>query len=246
MSSPASLRLSRREILRALLVGGGAWALSACGGSSPYQPKGLPQETPTGDLPIVYSDSTDALWDLLIPAERDAQGVVTSPGAREVGVDSVLAGQNLIRVAIDQGLLPSLPDAVVALFDDFQTGARAFLNRELDLLSVVEKPLASFSSLDTSQRERVLTRAFDDDRLSAPLLAARAACWLAFLGAISSDRGLVELGFPPFEDFANHIAVSGYPRITDGRQDDYSYNAAPAATTGDDLSAIIDADGNLR
>lgn len=240
------LALTRRQVLRALVLGGGALGLAACGSGQPYRPPGLPEQTPDGELPAMYTDSTDALWDVLLPAEYDSDGRLVSPGAREAGVDRVLDGENLVRVGIEQGLLSSLPEAVIALFDDFQRGARPFLNRELDLLCSVERPLASLGALTAEQRERVVQRAFDDDRLSAPLQAARAACWLAFLGAIASDVGLVDVGFPPFEDFAQGIAVSGYPRMENGLLSDYTYNQAPMPTPGDDLGSIIDADGNLR
>ena len=250
MASRRVTRFSRREVLTALIATGGALSLSsllsACGGGTAYKTPALPDQTPTNALPASYTDSTDALWDVLLPAELDANGVIVSPGAREAGVDSVLTGQNLVRVAIEQGLIPSLPDSVVSLFDDFQTGARQLLNRELDALSTLERPLATLSSLAAEARSRVVARAFDDDRLSGPLLAARAACFLAFLGAITSDAGLVAVGYPPFEDFANGLACSGYPRMTNGQPDDYTYNLSPAATAGDDLGAVIDADGNLR
>jgi hypothetical protein len=94
------------------------------------------------------------------------------------------------------------------------------------------------------------------------MLVLRAACFTSFLGAIDSDAGLRAVGFPAFEDMAAGIAVSGYPRTRDGRLidaetedldalaragelDDYTYNLQPEPTPGDDLSLVINADGDL-
>jgi hypothetical protein len=188
---------------------------------------------------------------------------VISPGAREAGVDHVLDGENLLRAAVGLGLLPRLAEATLALFDDFAAEARALLNRELDALATVERPLSSFAHLPLETRERIVESALDDDRLRPLLLGARAACFLALLGAITSDVGLTAIGFPPFEDFAGRRAVSGYPRTPSGRLidaahedlvalanmgqlDDYTFNRAPDPTSGDDLSAIVDGNGDLQ
>ena len=45
----------------------------------------------------------------------------------------------------------------------------------------------------------------------------RSACFVAYLGAAYSDVGLREIGFPPFENLADGLAVSGYPRTRTGR-----------------------------
>jgi hypothetical protein len=88
------------------------------------------------------------------------------------------------------------------------------------------------------------------------------AAFLAWLGAVRSDIGLVAIGYPPFENHADGLAVSGYPRTTDGRLvdaeaedlaalaasgelDDYTYNQVPAATAGVDLDDVLDARGDL-
>ena len=208
----------------------------------------LPGQTPNGTVETPYTDATDALWDVLLPSELVGGQVL--PGAREAGVDDVLAGDNLLRAAMDLGLVPRLPEATLALYDDFAGRARGFLNTTLDTLAAAERPLIGFARLTSAQRDVVVARALDlggwDDRTSPPLVAARAACWLAFLGAVTSDVGLQAIGFPPFEDFAAGLAVSGYPRMTNGKLDDYTYNRAPAATVGDDLSMIVDQNGDLR
>ena len=231
------------------MAGGSASAallLAGCRPGGELTAPSLPPDTPSGALAPSYADSVDALWDVLLPTEYDADGGVIAPGAREAGVDHVLAGDNLLRAATDLGLIGRLDEATLSLFDDFGGVARVALNDALDTAAALEKPLAPFSALSAAQRDAVVQRGFDDDRTAPLLQAARAACWLAFLGAVTSDVGLRAVGFPAFEDFAAGVAVSGYPRTTNGQPDDYTYDRAPMATAGDDLSTIVDANGDLK
>jgi hypothetical protein len=240
--------ISRRRFLAAMASGSASAALLlvGCRPSSELRPPMLPDQT-AGEGPAApHTDSVDALWDVLLPTEYDAAGNVIAAGAREAGVDHVLAGENLLRAATELGLVSRLQEPVLALFDDFGGVARAALNQALDAAAALEHPLASFATLSPAQQDAVVQRGFDDER-SAPLLrAARAACWLAYLGAVTSDVGLRAVGFPAFEDFDHGVAVSGYPRMTAGAADDYTYNQAPMPTVGDDLSLIVDANGDLR
>ena len=230
---PPASAISRRELLLGIAAGLAALGCRG-GGAGPIFT--LPAQTPGGDPEVPYADATDALWDAILPAERDAAGATVSPGARECGVDDVLVGQNPVRAAIALGLLPRQDEATVALFDDFAARARVFLNAELDALAQLERPLGTFATLSPAARDRVLAHALDDDRLGPPLLAARAACFLAYLGAVTSDLGLRAVGLPPFEDFADRRATSGYA--------DYTFDRAP--TAGVDVSALVDANGDLR
>jgi hypothetical protein len=159
-------------------------------------------------------------------------------------------------------LLPPLPEADVRRLGGASDLFRAALNAELAVLAARERPLTAFRDLPRATQERIVTEAFDDDARRPLMLVARAACFLAFLGAITNDVGLRYAGFPPFESFADGLAVSGYPRTKSGRLvdaskedlpslaakgdlDDYTYNRAPALTAGDDLSTVLDADGDL-
>ena len=270
MSPPtAPPSLSRRQALGTMFgfALGAVAALDGCkdpGGDAVAAVPGLPAETSTTPLPAraPYADNVDALYDVLIPAEHDAAGKITSPGAREVGADKVLRLATFVPLAVAQGLLPSLTDAEVSALGDLQGPFRAALNAELDLLALLQKPLTAFRDLPRALQETVVTAASADPVQRVPLLVVRAACFTAYLGAPYSDAGLRAIGFPAFENLADGLAVSGYPRTRSGRLidaskenlarlaasgdlDDYTYNRAPASTTGDNLSLVIDANGDL-
>ncbi len=268
MSSPTThTSLSRRQALGTIFgfALGAVASLEGCrdpGGVAAVP--GLPSETSTEPLPAraPYADNVDALYDVLIPAELDALGKVSSPGAREVGADKVLRLATFVPLAVAQGLLPSLTEAEVSALGDLQGPFRATLNAGLDVLAVAQKPLTAFRDLPRALQEKVVAAAFADSVQRVPLLVVRAACFTAYLGAPFSDAGLRAIGYPPFENLADGLAVSGYPRTRAGRLieaskenlvqlaasgdlDDYTYNRTPAPTTGDDLGLVIDANGDL-
>jgi hypothetical protein len=220
--------LKRRDILA---WAAGAGLLQACGpviASRP--PPMLPDEpgTTAPPGPPLYADSVDALFDVLLPAEPG------SPGAREAGVDQVLEVERFARLAVAQGLLPPLDETVLSALDDLSGAARTALNAALDARAQVERPLARFSTLDRATQEKLVTHALDDDAQRPVLLVMRAACFVAYLGAVVNDAGLQDVGFPPFESFADGLASSGCA--------DYSLNQAPAATPGDVLSLTAGGD----
>jgi hypothetical protein len=241
-----SLHLHRREFLQSLIASGvGAFVLSSCTRSQHWVSPSLPTETGSGSVALPVNDATDALWNVLLPAELGPSGAVVSPGAREAGVDTVLDGENIVSILVSLGLVRGLSDTVVDLFDNFAASVRPLLNDGLDALATGEHPLAGFAKLDADAQARVVDRALADDKLGPILEAARAVAFLAYLGAVTNDAGLQAVGFPPFEDFANGLAVSGYPRQVNGATEDYTLNRAPQPTSGDDLSSIIGADGDL-
>jgi hypothetical protein len=223
--------LKRRDLLQWAAAAG---LLGACGDGMGLKPTlKLPDEPGTGTPPSppVYADSVDALFDVLLPAEA------TSPGAREAGVDRVLEVEHFARLAVAQGLVPPLDESVLSALDDLTGTARGALNAALDGRAQLERPLARFSELDRVTQERIVTHGFDDDTQRPVLLVMRAACFVAWLGAVVSDAGLRDVGFPPFENFDDGLASSGFS--------DYSVNQPPAATAGDDLSAVLTAGGDL-
>ena len=244
-----SRALTRREVF---LWAASTAALQGCGLLARPESRDptlkLPDEVPADDARAKspYGDSVDALFDVMLPVERDAHGVVSSVGAREAGVDQVLETEHFVRLAIAQGFLSPLRDEVLVVLDDLSGMARQALNTALDARAQLERPNARFHELPRATQERIAERAFEDDSTRALMTAARAACFVAYLGAVSSDAGLRELGFPAFENFAEGLAVSGYPRMTEGRLDDYTFNRAPQATVGDDLSLVLTAEGDLR
>lgn len=260
---PASI--SRRHALELLL---GLGVLAGCSrgadDSGPATPFALPAQVPSGEVPAAgrFSDDVAALCDVLLPTELDAQDKVISPGAREADVDGALRIQDFVAIASAQGILPPLADADVRRLGGATDVFRATLNAELAVLAARQRPLTAFRDLPRAVQEQVVADAFADDAQRPLVLVARAACFLAFLGAVTNDVGLRYVGFPPFESFEDGRAVSGYPRTKSGRLvdatrenladlaakgdlDDYTYARVPAPTAGDDLSAVLDAAGDL-
>ena len=256
--------MSRRQALELLL---GLGVVAGCAPSkddAQATPFALPPQTPNGMVSTSspFADDVAALCDVLLPSEHDANGKLISPGAREVDVDGALRIQDFVAVASAQGLVPPLPDADVRRLGGATDAFRAALNVELAALAAREKPLTAFRDLPRATQEKIVAAAFDDDAQRPLVLVARAACFLAFLGAVTNDVGLRYVGFPPFESFADGLAVSGYPRTKSGRLidatkenlaalaakgdlDDYTYDRAPDATAGDNLGAVLDAAGDL-
>lgn len=263
--SAADRGLTRRRALSLLSwIGAGAALGAACGppeatGDAPSGPR-LP-ELPDVD-PYAPADNLKALMDLLLPAERDASGRLTSPGAVEAGALELLQLQRFIPLAQGQGLLPALPPALAETAAALDPALVAFLSAELDAVASEVQPFTSFKDLKPGEQRRAVLLAQDDPERRAVIRFVRAVSMLAYLGAVVNDVGLRAVGYPPFEDFVAGIAVSGYPRTPSGRLidparedlaalaaagelDDYTYNQAPAPTGGDDLSSVIDDAGDL-
>ena len=256
--------LTRRQALEALF-GLGLLAAGCAPAGDDQAAKGLkmPDQVPGGEAPTTpHADDVAALCDVLLPTERDRTGAIVSPGAAEANVDGVLRIQDFVALAIAQGLLPPLPDSFVARFSVAAEGFRAAANAELAALASRHRPLTAFRDLSRALQETIVRDAFEDDAQKPLLVVLRAATMLAYLGAVTNDVGLQAVGFPPFESFADGLAVSGYPRTKSGRLvdatkedlaalaregdlDDYTYNRAPAATPGDPLATILDAAGDL-
>jgi hypothetical protein len=257
--------ITRRQAISRLL-GLGVLATTACAPTDDDEAPAvaLPAQVPGGEVGdrSRYTDDVDALCDVLLPTELDAANKVLSPGAREADVDGALRIEDFISVATAQGLVPPLPDADVRRLAGGVDVLRAAVNAELAVLAARHRPLSAFRELPRSTQEEIVRDAFDDDVQRPLVLVVRAACFVAFLGAVTNDVGLRAVGFPPFESFDDGLAVSGYPRTRSGRLvdastedlaklagkgdlDDYTYNRAPAPTAGDDLARILDAAGDL-
>jgi hypothetical protein len=211
---------------------------------------------------VAYEDSTDALMDVLIPADRDASGAVTCKGAREVSAGRLFGDQELVSLAQGLGYLPALSDDALTAATASEGGLRVALNDALDLAAARERPLTAFKDLPADAMNRVVNAMFDDtnaDGIATLMEAARVVAFVAYLGAVYDDGGLVAVGFPPYESFADGLAVSGYPRTTSGRLidatkedlraldasgelDDYTWNVAPPAFA---VALTLDARGDL-
>ncbi len=250
--------LTRRQALVFLGVGSG-WLIGCEVGVPLVLDPKLPDQVPSRDLPVKgrYADSVDALFDVLVPSEAMV------PGARDCGVDHVLRTESFLKLAIAQGLVKPISDALVKSFDDLSGSVRAMLNTRLDALATLEKPLTAFHKLPTPLQVKVVARLFDEDASRPLMLVMRAVAFVAFLGAVETDLGLRAIGFPAFENMGDGRAVSGYPRTRSGRLvdatkenlvalaaagelDDYTFNRAPMPTVGDDLSLVMDANGELK
>lgn len=257
--------ISRRVALTFLAELGALPLLSACAGDHerPPPPDWVVDEPPSQNAPTpAFADAVDASLDVFLPAERDDSGKVVSPGALEAGAGDLLALDDFARLAAARGLLAPFPEDVLALLDQGSAVFRAALNTELDVLATWQRPLTGFRDLPRWLQEAAIDDGMGDARVRPMLEVARVAAFLAFLGAVRSDVGLVAIGYPPFEDHADGLAVSGYPRTFAGRLvdaetedldalaasgelDDYTYNQAPAATGGVDLDDVLDARGDL-
>jgi len=265
--------IGRRHALE-MLLGLGVLAIGSSGaagcapkaaaddGSAP--PFALPAQTPGGDVGAraIFADDVAALCDVLLPTERDAKGNVVAAGAAEVDVDGALRIDSFVAAATAAGLLPPLADGDVQRLSGAADAFRAALNAELAVLAARAKPLTAFRDLPRATQEQIVVDALADTTRKPLVLVVRAATFLAYLGAVTNDTGLRAVGFPPFESFEDARAVSGYPRTMSGKLldatkddlaayaakndlDDYTYNRAPAATSGDDLTLVLDAFGDL-
>lgn len=160
------------------------------------------------------ADDVRALMDVLLPSE--SMGGVYSPGANDVGAFSLLQLGRYIPAARNLGVLPALPDVVLQEALDFETDIVAFIAAELNAVQDSAAPLTRFSQLSDSQKIDIVTDGFADTTTFPVYEYVRGVCFLAFLGAMESDAGLVAVGYPPFEDFSAGLAVSGYPRTHAG------------------------------
>jgi hypothetical protein len=199
------------------------------------------EELPDPTLPDGARDNLRAAMDVLIPAAPDGVGAV------EAGALEVLALDRFVPLARGLGLLPALPpdwqDAVAAGADPL---LQSLLAAELDAMAFEQRPLTPFRFLPRAAQEEAIALASVDPGRRPVIDFLRSVCVWAYLGAVVNDLGLRAVGFPPFEDFADGLAVSGYPRVgPDGAIDDYTDNRAPAPTPGDDLSLVLDARGDL-
>lgn len=227
-----------------------------------------PQWPDAPDEPIEDADEATvanvvALMDVLIPTERDAEGNITAPGALEAGAMEMLELSRFLPSARALALIPETDTPGFEDLERFDAALRGLLSADLDALAFQKHPLTAFRNLQRHEQEAVVTEAMGDALTRPMLVFARAAAFIAFLGATHNDRGLVYAGFPPFEDFEAGIANRGYPRTGDGRLvdpesedllalaeagvlEDYTYNLAPPPTDGDDLGDLLDQNGDLR
>lgn len=192
----------------------------------PAQIPGAPSPEPTS-----YGDDLDALCDTLLP------------GALDAGASRVIDDARFADLAVAVGLVAPLPEATARVVSATSGAVRPAMGAALGALAALEHPLATFRALPLEARERLVERALADAVIAPLVRLVRAACFAAYLGAIENDVGLVAVGFPPFEDFADGLACSGYPRPNG---DDYTYNRAPLPTAGDKLVHVLDERGDLR
>ena len=190
-------------------------------------------------MPEAVRANLEAVMDVLLPATADA------PGAVEAGALTVLSLDNVVPLARSQGFLGELPPWLDDSARVLDPVSQALISAELDRMAAEQSLFTAFRDLSRVERERAVADAFVDPDRYLLMELLRGVAMLAWLGAMTSDAGLRHLGFPAFEDFDDRLAVSGYPRVVDGIVDDYTYNRAPEPTPGDDLTLVIDGDGDL-
>lgn len=198
--------LNRREAMFSLLA-----AVSACASPSDGAGGSLPAlPDQKGDAPPKEStDDVDALLDTLLP------------GALDAGVHDVLANEDFGRIAFERGFIPIEPPKFESVRD--------VINADLARLAF---PLARFADHPRAMREQLVDQAMIDQPIFQVM---RAACFFAWLGGFTNDKGLVEIGFPPYENLADGLAVSGYS------SDEYSYDRTPVAS----IDLGLDPNGDL-
>ncbi len=266
------IRMNRRAVLMGLSAAGIAPACISEPSLEPHDPE-LPDRDDVDwpDAPMEPFENADeasianvaALMDVLIPAEHAATGELLAPGALEAGALEML---ELSRFLPSARALALIPEASTPGFEDLETfdaALRGLLSADLDALAFQKHPLTAFRNLQRHEQDAVVREALSDPLTRPMLLFARAAAFIAFLGAAHNDLGLVYVGFPPFEDFEAGIANRGYPRTKAGRLidpevedlaelaaagdlEDYTYNLEPPPTEDDDLSDVLDERGDLR
>jgi AcrR family transcriptional regulator len=197
------------------------------------------------------------------PAPGDLEALIEllAPGALGAGALQVLRLENFTRLLRAQGLVPASAAEPIEDWPSYDVAFRRVLEADLAVLAAAMRPGTSFGALPSELQASAVERGFGDPLRRPGLEVVRAACFLALFGAVTSDAGLVAIGYPPFEDFAGGVAVSGYPRTLTGRPidperedlaalalannlDDYTFNREPAPS-GEDLSAVVDANGDL-
>jgi hypothetical protein len=232
----AEVAMSRREVL--LFLGALGFSATACGRNPESSPNHEEEPAPPIEPPPPVGD---ARWSSNLRALMET----LLSGSVDAGAELVLSLDNFVFLARAQGLLPNVGPEFSAP-SGFDEAFHRLLNADLDALAFLQRPLTEFRKLPPDLMERAVRSGFDDPSIAPQLMFVRAACFLAFLGAVTSDAGLVAIGFPPFESLDDQLAVSGYPRtLPSGEVDDYTYNREPAPTEGDDLSLVMNADGDL-
>ncbi len=239
------MSLTRRDLLGVLgWLGLGSLAvhLGGCALPDPGGGDDDDDQLPDVELPDGARENLRAAMAVMIPPAPDGVGAV------EAGALEVLALERFVPLARGLGLLPALPpdwqDAVAGGADPLLQG---LLAAELDAMAFEQRALTPFRHLSRPEQEEAIALATHDPRRRAAMRFLRSISVWAYLGAVVKDLGLRAVGFPPFEDFADGLAVSGYPRMSaSGEIDDYTDNRAPAPTPGDDLALVLDARGDLR
>jgi len=184
-----------------------------------------------------------ALMDVILPAEYDDSGALVSPGAVECNAYQAIQLKNFIPALMGIGLISEPPTWIVESMSVLDSAFRLAIYADLKRRTGLRK---SFIDLSREKQTEIVAEAFADTGVlgAAPMyLFVRTACMIAFLGGPFTDKGLVAIGHPPYEDFADGLAISGYPRTVDGVVDDYTYNQVPPVG-GDDVSAIMNPDGD--
>jgi hypothetical protein len=176
------------------------------------------------DLCVAAGSMSDACGLPLSKAEckklssSDAEALVTSLRAMRCSVDSSTREPMTRRAhaRIRAACTPTAPA------DGSGLTRMHFLSRRaaLQAFAILAVDCGSSAAKDAGPGGPVtpLDPVAPDSDATRPIVEiVRVVAFVAYLGAPYSDAGLVAVGFPPYEDFASGLAVSGYPRTNSGR-----------------------------
>ncbi len=227
----------------------------------------VPRQTPTAEGLKTVEKNIKQLMDLLLPSAgarltQDNTNVPSSRGALDAEAYQLLAIGEFLPTARALGFIRSVPREIETLSVGFDDALRQIISTDLDALTARDFPGSTFLSLTRPGQEAVVEAGFAEPFTRPAMVYVRAVSFAAYLGAIRNDVGLIEIGFPPFENFAAGVAVRGYPRTYDGRLidlatedlrelarldllDDYTYNREPSTAGTEDLPEVLNADGDF-
>jgi hypothetical protein len=206
---------------RAVLALFGALPLAGCDDDEPL----------TGSQ--AYSESTrrtvvEALLDVFLPSGGEG-----NPGAAEVRAYETLRSNTFVRVLIDLGFLPELPPAWMDRLDDIDGLVKDVLVRDLEAATFLHHGHRHFEHLSLAERTAIV-----DAQSQGPLRRlyeyARAATMIAFLSAPWTDKGLVAIGFAPYQNFADDLHNSGAT--------DFGYDRIPSVNGREPWTISVNGD----
>jgi hypothetical protein len=169
-----------------------------------------------------------ALLDVFLPS-----GGPGHPGAAEVGAYDTLRAKPFVHVATELGFLPKLPPEWEDRLDDIDGLIKDILVGDLAAATSHHHGDRRFEDLSLGERTAIV-----EERSEGPCrplyLYARAAAMIAFFGALWNDKGIVAIGIPAYENFADDLHNSG--------STDFTYDRIPKVNGSEPWTITVDGD----